>query len=793
MDSSDNVSTFNFKDQLCITPSETDDVRYGHQLASIIHPNDHQVACNEIVIIPASQRNALKNKKAVQTEAGVDLVAEATSSRDVLEGLSQKDNWLYQDFCSRCSSWIETDVSVDWVPETARSRRLVEGGQTNGTQNSPPTQDNHFSSSNLLLGDNRTDSPNEGPTIPPFRTASQSIGATTHRQSGGLFSRNDRRAPASRERLAENSPGITTTTTTYLETEISRLNEESAKKDDTIRELEDERSKRIASLELGIEFHETQSNDLEKTTADFRALEAEHENLKLDSASVESDLEAAQQLATSLDKELEDVRDLLQNAEEVVEILRAENTNLKLSDFIRRSQLSVLDARGKDLESGAVSFKKQRQIWERRSEYSRRRLLKRRKSAFEQRIKCVLPERDLRKSEAEKIQLASSADKSSKELADVRRGLHELTREREHLRQLLAEVSDRGDARVRESVEAVIEGRDRAEDEPSNSQDEALSKNHVLSTGETLDSELRTLSTSKRIERVHVATVYTPYPGSSKEFSSSALSSSQGKHGHTELHFRRKASALPFRTNNVCSDVASHYGSTSSDSEERYSSDDTLIRKGDTVDISTSIFDVAERHALPKRKRELREEAPLKAPKTTPVTTKSQSNRAIRAARFNYIRESALDPLEYLKKKVDVGKSNIHGLGLFTGDFIQQRHIIIEYTGEEISHEEDKFRETRDKEEGKVLTYRFKLDERTVIDAAACTGNDSRYINHSCRPNSGARIIYLSGRRRLIFYALRDIRVGEEITYDYKFVPETESSNRIECQCSEESCKGFLN
>jgi hypothetical protein len=586
--------------------------------------------------------------------------------------------------------------------------------------------------------------------------------------------------------------------------------------------------KRILDLQLGIEFHQTLSSGLEMTKTDLRALEVEYEYLKLDSASVESNLEAAQQLATSLEKKLEDVRDLLQNTEETVEILRAENTNLKLSNSIRRSQLSALEARGKDLESGAVSFKKQTADLGKEIRILKEKIAQETENCLRAEDQMRLAQRDLRKSEAEKIQLTSSGDKLSKELADVRGRLHELTKEREHLRQLLAGGGDRGDAsvrRTRERVESVIEGRDRAEDEPSNSQDEGLSENHVPSTGETLDSELRTLSASKRIEHVHVAPpnslrirIYTclylscgkqffcpdarqkcthkgetPYPGCDKEFSS-ALSFSQGKHGYIERHFRRKASILPFCTNNVCSDVASHYGSTSSDSEERYSSDDTLTRKGGTVDRSTSIFDVAERHALPKRKRELREEGrPRKAPKSTPVTTKNESIRAIRAARFNYIRESAIDPLKYQKKKVDVGKSNIHGLGLFAGDFIQQRHMIIEYTGEAISHEEDQIREMRDKEEGKVLTYRFKLDERTVIDAAVCEGNESRYINHSCRPNSGARTIHLNGRRRLIFYALRDIGAGEEITYDYKFVPETDCSNRIECQCGEESCKGFLN
>jgi hypothetical protein len=80
--------------------------------------------------------------------------------------------------------------------------------------------------------------------------------------------------------------------------------------------------------------------------------------------------------------------------------------------------------------------------------------------------------RDLRKSKAKKIQLSSSGDKLSEELANVRGRLHELTEEWEHLLQLLVRGSNRGDAsiqRTRECVEAIVKGRDCTEDEPSNS------------------------------------------------------------------------------------------------------------------------------------------------------------------------------------------------------------------------------------------------------------------------------------------------------------------------------------
>ncbi|KAF8847839.1 SET domain-containing protein, partial [Acephala macrosclerotiorum] len=151
--------------------------------------------------------------------------------------------------------------------------------------------------------------------------------------------------------------------------------------------------------------------------------------------------------------------------------------------------------------------------------------------------------------------------------------------------------------------------------------------------------------------------------------------------------------------------------------------------------------------------------------------------------------------LKHQKKKVVVRDSTINGLGLFAGEFIKQGNIIIEYAGEEISEEENTIREARDKEQGKVLSYRFRIDRRTVIDAdgAERKGNESRYINHSCRPNSKVRVCRLNGRRHLIFYALRNIAVEEEITFDYKFELEIDSSDRIKCRCGTKDCRGFLN
>jgi len=62
-----------------------------------------------------------------------------------------------------------------------------------------------------------------------------------------------------------------------------------------------------------------------------------------------------------------------------------------------------------------------------------------------------------------------------------------------------------------------------------------------------------------------------------------------------------------------------------------------------------------------------------------------------------------------------------------------------------------------------------------VIDAGV-GGNDARFINHSCRPNC-----YIDIKGDIIWIrAARNIKKGEELTYDYN----TDGEGLIECRCS---------
>lgn len=106
------------------------------------------------------------------------------------------------------------------------------------------------------------------------------------------------------------------------------------------------------------------------------------------------------------------------------------------------------------------------------------------------------------------------------------------------------------------------------------------------------------------------------------------------------------------------------------------------------------------------------------------------------------------------RPRVQVKKSTT-GLGLFAGEVIQKDQLIIEYTGERITHTE------ADKRGGKYL---FTVTNKVIIDGKE-RGNTARYINHACSPNAEAE--HDESDDRIYIRARKKILPGEEITYHY--------------------------
>ena len=132
-------------------------------------------------------------------------------------------------------------------------------------------------------------------------------------------------------------------------------------------------------------------------------------------------------------------------------------------------------------------------------------------------------------------------------------------------------------------------------------------------------------------------------------------------------------------------------------------------------------------------------------------------------------------------------RSRIQGRGVFARKDIPKGTRLIEYVGEHIDNKEAD-RRYEDELMGRHHTFLFILNSRTVIDAAV-GGNISRYINHSCDPNC---VAWIEGQHIWID-ALRDIREGEELAYDYEydFLPEytIEDLEMYACWCGSRKCR----
>ncbi len=135
-------------------------------------------------------------------------------------------------------------------------------------------------------------------------------------------------------------------------------------------------------------------------------------------------------------------------------------------------------------------------------------------------------------------------------------------------------------------------------------------------------------------------------------------------------------------------------------------------------------------------------------------------------------------------------RSGIHGRGVFATAPIRKGERIVEYVGERISHREAD-RRYADLHEYSPHTFLFLVNDKVVIDATR-GGNTSRWINHACQPNCE---IEQEGER-IFIDALRDIRRGEELTYDYNLVLEerhTPAAKKANpCHCGARRCRGTL-
>lgn len=137
-----------------------------------------------------------------------------------------------------------------------------------------------------------------------------------------------------------------------------------------------------------------------------------------------------------------------------------------------------------------------------------------------------------------------------------------------------------------------------------------------------------------------------------------------------------------------------------------------------------------------------------------------------------------------------VRRSGIHGRGVFARLPIREDETVVEYKGEIISEAEIERRYPEDMD-GLNHTFVFGVEFDHNIDGGA-NGNAARWINHSCQPNCDTYEV----KRRIFVRAIRAIRPGEELTYDYAIEagePLTAAVKaRWPCWCGSKKCRGTV-
>lgn len=96
---------------------------------------------------------------------------------------------------------------------------------------------------------------------------------------------------------------------------------------------------------------------------------------------------------------------------------------------------------------------------------------------------------------------------------------------------------------------------------------------------------------------------------------------------------------------------------------------------------------------------------------------------------------------------------------------------------------------------GKSVTYAELMEvpqdiRRLAIQVAddwyllSIQDSEADWVNHSCTPNAGFQ-------GQIVLVAMRDIHIGEEITFDYAM---SDSSNydEFDCMCGSPDCRGYV-
>lgn len=119
-------------------------------------------------------------------------------------------------------------------------------------------------------------------------------------------------------------------------------------------------------------------------------------------------------------------------------------------------------------------------------------------------------------------------------------------------------------------------------------------------------------------------------------------------------------------------------------------------------------------------------------------------------------------------------ESKIHGKGAFATKDFKKGDTIFIFKGKIYK------RDNKNVKDAFANPDSIGIDKNTWIDPF----DNFHYINHSCDPNMGIK-------GRVLFKALRNIKKGEELTFDYS-INEADPRWHMKCRCGAKNCRKVI-
>jgi chromosome segregation ATPase len=210
-----------------------------------------------------------------------------------------------------------------------------------------------------------------------------------------------------------------------MQENLLNIGQEHVDAKEKIKELQAEKKalqEKLGTLEQEMKAQSSRAQLAGKLEGNLEKISVEYEDLKIKCSSLQVDLGAAQQLAASRYKDLTDLRDVLQKAQPELKSLRSENASLKTAKeelTARTAELRRLEGREKDLKADVASFKKQAADRDAEIKTLNEKVTQEMNSRLKAEEQSRIAGRDLRRAEADKIDISATGEKAQRELSKV--------------------------------------------------------------------------------------------------------------------------------------------------------------------------------------------------------------------------------------------------------------------------------------------------------------------------------------------------------------------------------------